>query len=162
MLPLVEVFALEFTMPIWVALFASLFLGERVSRPRLVAVVISFLGILVILRRSLTIIDPAFFIGLLAGMGYGLSIIMVKRLTRDCSPAIIVVWMILLQLPIGLAFAIFDWNTPLLADLHWIVLAGITGLSAHYTMAQALRLLDASIATPIDFFRVPLIALIGF
>ena len=162
LLPLAEVFALEFTMPVWVALFAYLFLGERISRARLVAVGVSFLGILVILRPGLTIIDPASFIVLLAAMGYGLSIVMVKSLTRDCSPAIIVVWMILLQLPMGFAFALFDWSTPSLSDLPWILLAGVTGLSAHYTMAQALRLLDASIAIPIDFFRVPLIALIGF
>lgn len=162
LLPLAEVFALEFTMPVWVALFAYLFLGERISRPRLVALVASFLGILVILRPGLTIIDPASFIVLLAAMGYGLSIIMVKRLTRDCSPAIIVVWMILLQLPMGLVLAVFDWNTPSIANLPWIIVAGVTGLSAHYTMAQALRLLDASIAIPIDFFRVPIIALIGF
>lgn len=162
LLPLAEVFALEFTMPVWVALFAYLFLGERISRPRLVAVAVSFLGILIILRPGVTIIDPASFIVLLAAMGYGLSIIMVKRLTQDCSSAIIVVWMILLQLPMGLALAVFDWNAPSIANLPWIVLAGVTGLSAHYTMAQALRLLDASIAIPIDFFRVPLIALIGF
>jgi S-adenosylmethionine uptake transporter len=162
LLPLAEVFALEFTMPVWVALFAYLFLGERISRPRLVAVVVSFLGILVILRPGVTIINPASFIVLLAAMGYGLSIIMVKRLTRECSPTIIVVWMILLQLPMGLALAVLDWNTPFLANMPWIILAGITGLSAHYAMAQALRLLDASIAIPIDFFRVPLIALIGF
>lgn len=162
LLPLAEVFALEFTMPVWVALFAYLFLGERISRPRLVAVAVSFLGILVILRPGLNIIDPASFIVLLAAMGYGLSIIMVKRLTRDCSPAIIVVWMILLQLPIGLVLALFDWNTTSFTNVPWIILAGVTGLSAHYTMAQALRLLDASIAIPIDFFRVPLIAVIGF
>ncbi len=162
LLPLAEVFALEFTTPVWVALFAFLFLGERISKPRLVAVCVSFLGILVIIRPGLTIVDAASFVVLLAAMGYALSIIMVKQLTRDCSPAIIVVWMILLQLPMGLGLALLDWRAPTFDSLPWIILAGITGLSAHYTMAQALRRLDASIAIPIDFFRVPLIALIGF
>ncbi len=162
LLPLAEVFALEFTMPVWVALFAFLFLGERISRPRRIAVFVSFLGILVILRPGLSIIDPASFVVLLAAMGYALSIIMVKRLTEDCSPAIIVVWMILLQLPMGFALALFDWHTPGWEDLPWIIIAGVTGLSAHYTMAHALRLLDASVAIPIDFLRLPLIALIGF
>lgn len=162
LLPLAEVFALEFTMPVWVALFAFLFLRERINRPRLIAIAVSFLGILVILRPGFTILDPASFIVLLAAMGYGLSIIFVKRLTQTCSPAIIVVWMILLQLPMGFALALFDWRPVSLDTLPWIILAGITGLSAHYTMAKALRLLDASIAIPIDFFRMPLIALVGF
>ncbi len=162
LLPLAEVFALEFTMPVWVAFFAFLFLGERISKSRLIAISVSFFGILVILRPGLTIIDPASFIVLLAAMGYGLSIVMVKRLTRDCSPAIIVVWMVLLQLPMGLMLAMFDWRPPSFDNLPWIVIAGVTGLSAHYTMAKALQLLDASIAIPIDFFRVPLIAIVGF
>ena len=162
LLPLAEVFALEFTMPIWTALFAFFFLGEKITPPRLAAIIISFLGILVILRPGLTIIDPASFIVLLAAMGYGISIVMVKSLARDCSPGIIVCWMILLQLPMGLAFALFDWQTPDLTDLPWIIVAGVTGLSAHYTMAQALRLLEATIAIPIDFFRLPLISLVGF
>lgn len=162
LLPLAEVFALEFTMPVWVALFAFLLLGEQISKPRLFAVFVSFLGILVILRPGLTIVDPISFVVLLSAMGYGLSVIMVKSLTRDCSSAIIVVWMVLLQLPMGLVLAMFDWRPPSLGDLPWIIVAGATALSAHYTMAQALRMLDASIAIPIDFFRVPLIALVGF
>ena len=162
LLPLAEVFALEFTMPVWVALFGFLFLGERIGGPRLFAIFISFLGVLVIIRPGATIIDPASFVVLLAAMGYGLSIVMVKSLTRDCSPAVIVVWMIVLQLPMGLALAVLDWRPPGIENVPWIIVAGITGLSAHYTMAQALRVMDASIAIPIDFFRVPLIAIVGF
>ncbi|MEM1429752.1 MAG: DMT family transporter [Pseudomonadota bacterium] len=162
LLPLAEVFALEFTMPIWVALFAYLFLGERLDTARLLACVGSFLGVLVILRPGVALLDPASFIVLAAAMGYGLSIVMVKSLTQTCSPGIVVAWMILLQLPMGLAFALTDWRPSSLGDVPWILVAGLTGLSAHYTMAQALRRLDASVAIPVDFLRVPLIALVGF
>jgi S-adenosylmethionine uptake transporter len=162
LLPLSEVFALEFTMPVWAALFAFLLLGEKISRARMIAIFASFAGILVILRPGFEIVDPASFIVLIAAIGFGISVIMVKILTKDCSPAVIVVWMILLQLPMGLALAIPNWQSPSLENVPWIILAGITGMSAHYTMAKALKLVDASIAIPIDFFRVPLIALVGF
>lgn len=162
LLPLAEVFALEFTMPVWVAIFAWMLLGERIHRARLIAVLGSFAGVLVILRPGGEIIDPAAFFVLAAAMGYGLSIVLVKRLSQDCPPLVIVTWMIVMQLPMGLGLALLDWRSLDLSDLPWILLAGGTALSAHYTMARALRLLEASTVVPIDFARVPLIALVGF
>lgn len=162
LLPLAEVYALEFTMPVWMAVFAFLILGERITRPRLLAIGLSFLGVLVILRPGSGVFDPASFFVLGAAAAFGLQVVLVKMLTRHCSPAIIVVWMVVMQLPMGLVLALPDWRPVGLPHLPWIVIAGIMGLSAHYTMARALKLLDASVAMPIDFFRVPLIAVVGF
>ncbi|MFV0303477.1 MAG: DMT family transporter [Paracoccus sp. (in: a-proteobacteria)] len=164
LMPLAEVFALEFTMPIWVALFAWAALGERIGRARILATLASFIGVLIVLRPGAGIVDPAAFVVLLAAAGYGASAVFVKRLTRHNSPQVIVVWMVLMQLPMGLALLAVrgGWVAPVWGDLLWALLVGITALSAHYTMAQALRSLDASIAIPIDFLRVPLIAVIGW
>lgn len=164
LLPLAQVFALEFTMPIWVALFAWAALGERVTRIRIAAIAVSFLGVLIVLRPGAGMINPAALLVLASAAGYGASAVFVKRLTRSASPAVIVVWMVLLQLPMGLALMALTggWVAPRPADLPWIAVVGLTALSAHYTMAQALRVMDASIAIPIDFLRVPLIAVIGW
>ncbi len=164
LMPLAEVFALEFTMPIWVAIFAWAALGERIGRARIIAMAVSFIGVLIVLRPGAAIIDPAAFVVLLAAAGYGTSTVFVKRLTRHSSPQIIVVWMVLMQLPMGLALLALrgGWVAPGWGDLPWMLVVGITALTAHYTMAQALRVMDASIAIPIDFLRVPLIAVIGW
>ena len=164
LMPLAEVFALEFTMPIWVAIFAWAALGERIGRARMLAIVASFVGVLIVLRPGSGLIDPAAFVVLLAAAGYGASAVFVKRLTRHTSSAVIVVWMVLMQLPMGVVLLALrgGWVTPVLADLPWMAMVGIAALSAHYTMAQALRLMDASIAIPIDFLRVPLIAVLGW
>ncbi|WP_299846270.1 DMT family transporter [uncultured Paracoccus sp.] len=164
LMPLAEVFALEFTMPIWVAIFAWAALGERIGRARIIAMAVSFIGVLIVLRPGAAIIDPAAFVVLLAAAGYGASTVFVKRLTRHSSPQIIVVWMVLMQLPMGLALLALrgGWVAPGWGDLPWMLMVGITALTAHYTMAQALRVMDASIAIPIDFLRVPLIAVIGW
>lgn len=164
LLPLAQVFALEFTMPIWVALFARVALGERVTRARMAAIAASFVGVLVVVQPGSAGFSPAALIVLLAAAGYGASAVMVKRLTLRSSSAIIVVWMVIMQLPLSLAmtWAGGGWVAPAWADLPWILVIGITALSAHYTMAQALRLMDASVAIPIDFLRVPLIAVIGW
>jgi S-adenosylmethionine uptake transporter len=161
-LPLVKVFALEFTTPIWVSLLAFLFLKERISSARVLAAIGGFVGVLVVLRPGIDSIDVAALIVLLAAMGYATSIIMVKKLTLTSSPTIIVIWMVLLQLPLGFGLSLAQWRTPNLECIPWILLLGVTGLSAHFALAKALSVMDASIAIPIDFFRVPLIAVVGF
>ncbi|KIV60878.1 Permease of the drug/metabolite transporter (DMT) superfamily [Rhizobium sp. UR51a] len=161
-LPLASVFALEFTMPIWVALFAWLLLKEKLTGPRLLATLGGFIGVLVVVRPGHGVIDPAAGFVLLAAAGYGLSLILVKQLTRECSPAVIVVWMILIQLPLGLVAALTDWRDVGLSDVPWMMVAGVGALSAHYCQAQALKRLDASVMMPVDFRRVPMAALVGF
>ncbi|MDO5658700.1 MAG: DMT family transporter [Paracoccus sp. (in: a-proteobacteria)] len=162
MLPLASVFALEFTMPLWVTLFAFLLLGERVSKARILATIGGFVGVLVIVRPGLGVVDPAAGLVLIAAAGYGLSLIMVKRLTQSCSPGAIVVWMILIQLPLGFLAALSDWRPVAAAAIPWALVAGVGALAAHFCQAQALRRLDASVVIPIDFLRVPMAAIVGY
>ncbi|MCB5204921.1 DMT family transporter [Neorhizobium sp. T786] len=162
LLPLASVFALEFTMPIWVAFFAWMFLKERLTGPRILATLGGFIGVLVVVRPGFGMVDPAAALVLIAAAGYGLSLIFVKQLTRQCSPGVIVVWMILIQLPLGFLAAITDWREVHFTDVPWMLLAGIGALSAHYCQAQALKRLEASVVMPIDFLRVPMAALVGY
>lgn len=162
LLPLASVFALEFTMPIWVTLFAWLLLRERLTGPRLLATVGGFVGVLVIVRPGVGMVDPAAGLVLIAAAGYALSLILVKQLTAVATSGAIVVWMILIQLPLGFVAALTDWRPVAVTDVPWMVVAGVGALSAHYAMAQALRRLDASVLIPVDFLRVPLAALVGY
>ena len=155
-LPLASVFALEFTMPIWVAFFAFLFLKERLTPPRIAATIGGFVGVLVIIRPGVGMVDPTAGLVLMAAAGYGLSLILVKQLTREISPGAIVVWMILIQLPLGFVVSLTDWRPVSFSDIPWMMVAGIGALAAHYGQAQALKRLDASVVMPIDFLRVPI------
>src|SRR5690606_18573023 len=159
LLPLAYVFALEFTMPIWVSLFAALWLGERITRVRFFAMLVSFAGVLVVLRPD-TGLEPAALLVLVAAAGYGASAVFVKRLTHTCSPSAIVMWMVLMQCPMAavMLWLTDDWIWPSLLDTPWVLVLGAATLSAHYTMARALQIMDASLAIPIDFLRVPLVA----
>ncbi len=162
MLPLASVFALEFTMPIWVAFFAFLFLKEQLTTPRILATVGGFIGVLIIVRPGIGMVDPAAGLVLIAAAGYGVSLIFVKQLTREVSPGAIVVWMILIQLPLGFLASLTDWRPVSFTDIPWMLVAGLGALAAHYCQAQALKRLDASVVMPIDFLRVPMAALVGY
>lgn len=162
LIPLAEVFALEFTTPIFVALLAALILGEKLTLPRRLAVIGGFIGILVIVRPGLAVFNPASVIALGAALGFGASVIMVKILTRTDSAFAVVFWMSVMQLPMGAIPAWFVWVTPGWADAPWLFAMAATGLSAHYALARALALADVTVTMPIDFCRLPLVALVGY
>lgn len=161
-LPLSEVFAIEFTTPVWAALIAAVFLGEQLNRGRIAAVVLGFVGILVILQPGIATINPATFAVLAAAVGFAITLAATKALTGTDSPLTILLYMALIQLPIGAVMAAFVWTTPSLPQLFWLFAVGATGLSAHYCTTRALYLADATIVVPMDFMRLPLIVLVGF
>lgn len=162
LLPLAQVFALEFTMPIWLTLLAALFLGEAVTRTRALTVLLGFIGVLIILRPGVEEVNPAAFLVIAAAISFAVSVLMTKVLTRTDTALTIVFYMTVLQMPMGLVPALFDWTAPRLADLPWIAAVGIAGLTAHYCLARALEIADASLIVPMDFLRVPLVAVAGF
>lgn len=161
-LPLAEVFALEFTMPIWAAALAVIVLGERLTGARIIAIVAGFVGVLVIVRPGLAVFDPASIIVLGAAFGFATSVIWAKILVRTDSALTVIFYMTVIQLPMGLLPALFAWVPPVWADVPWLAIVGVGGLGAHYALARALKIADATIVLPIDFLRLPLIAFAGF
>ena len=163
LLPLATVFALEFTMPIWLAIIAVFFLGETMTPSRIGVVVLGFVGALIILRPGLIAFQPASLLVLSAALGYAIFNALTKTLTATEKTFGIVFWMNAMQLPMGLAgsdpsfFLKLGW-----AQVPSIIGISIAGLSAHYCLANAFRAGDATLVMPIDFLRVPLIALVGW
>ena len=161
-LSLAEVTAIEFTAPVWVAVIAAVFLGERIGPHRVIAVVLGFAGVLIILRPGILGVSVPSLIVLGGAICFGASYCMVKALTRTDSPWPILFYMQVVQLPLGLVPALFDWVTPVWADTPWLFLVGFTALTAHYCNARALTLADASVVVPLDFLRLPMIALVAW
>ena len=161
MLPLALVFALEFTTPIWAALLALVFLGERMNRGRLVALVLGLIGVLIMTRPGVEALDPGMLIGLAAAVGFAVSLTATKGLTRYDGVFTILFWMLVMQLIIGLVPALLVWQPLAWTDAPWLLVAAITGISAHLGIAKAFQYADATLVLPMDFLRLPLIALVG-
>ena len=161
-LPLAEVFAVEFSAPIWAALLASVFLGERVSRTRAKAIALGFVGVLVLLRPGIAIIDPASIVVLGAALGYAVAYVLTRSLVQGESALAVVWWMNVVQLPIGAALSVTDLAVPSAVLLPWLAVLGLTGLSSHFCLSRALKHGDVSVVTPLDFLRLPLAAIIAW
>jgi drug/metabolite transporter (DMT)-like permease len=161
MLPLATVFAIEFTMPVWTAVLAVPILGERLNRGRTVMLVLGLAGILIILKPGFAVVRPAALAMLAGSFAYASMNVATKRLAENDSAIAILFYMSAIQLPLGLVPALAQWVTPGIADLPWILAIGATGLSSHYCLTRALRIADATLVVPIDFLRLPLIAVVG-
>ena len=160
-IPLAEVFALEFTVPVWTAVLATILLGEQITRARVTAITFGVVGVILILRPGLAVVNPASLAVLGSALAYAFSHTMTRKLAQIDTPLTILFYMTLIQLPLGLVTSIFDWTTPTVAMLPWIMVVGVSALSGHYCMARALALADAIVVVPMDFLRLPLIATIG-
>ncbi len=160
-LPLAQVFAIEFTLPVWSAIFAVLILHERLTLPRTTAVILGLTGMLIILRPGLGEVNTAALVVLFSAVCLGLAHTLTKTIVVHDAPATILFYMSLIQLPLGLCFSVHNWHTPDLMRMPWILVVGISSLTAHFCMAKALELSRATVVIPIDFLRLPLIALVG-
>jgi drug/metabolite transporter (DMT)-like permease len=162
-LPLATVFALEFTMPAWTALLAIWFLHERLTPSRLGVVVLGLVGVLVILRPGIASFNPAAILVLLAAFGYAITMITTKKLTMTETTFGIVFWMAVIQFPLSLVGS--DPTVFLHFEPRHILPAlgvGTAGLTSHYCLSTAFRSGDATLVVPLDFMRIPLIAVVGW
>jgi drug/metabolite transporter (DMT)-like permease len=163
LIPLAMTFALEFTTPAWTLLLAAPVLGERLTASRIGAVVFGLLGVLVILRPGLATFQPGSLLALMAAFGLAVTLIATKKLTRTDSTFAILFWMMLIQLPIALAASEPLFVTKLnQTQIPALIGIGVSGLASHYCLTNAFRAGDAGVVVPLDFMRIPLIAVIGW
>jgi drug/metabolite transporter (DMT)-like permease len=160
-LPLATVFAIEFIFPVWVALLAVVFLREHLNRGRVVMLVLGLCGVLVILRPGLEVVQLAALVMVAGSLGFAVHAITTKKLVPTDSVTAIIFWMLLMQTPAAFLAALPHWVAPRLADAPWICALGVCTVAAHICLTRALRLADATVVMPIDFARLPLIALVG-
>jgi drug/metabolite transporter (DMT)-like permease len=161
LLALSTVFAIEFTIAVWVAVLAALLLHERLSHGRLVQLALGVVGVLIIIRPGSVDFHPAALLMLSGSVCYAGSLVITKRLSATDSPQTVLFWMSLVQAPVTLAAALPSWTLPPLSAAPWILLIGAGSYAAHYCLTRAMRLADATVVAPVDFIRLPLIAVVG-
>ncbi len=163
LIPLAQVFALEFTSPLWVILLAPFLLGERFTLKKFGVVLCGFIGILIVAQPGATPLSLGTITAAGAAVCFALTAIFTKQLTRQHSVTCILFYLTTMQLLFGLVCAGFDGDIalPTAEGLPWIIVIGLGGLTAHFCITTAMTLAPATVVLPIDFARLPVIAIIG-
>lgn len=161
--PLMQVFALEFTSPLWVVLLAPLILGERMTLDRILVVAVGLLGVLLVAQPWQAPPSFGLITAALAAIGFAISALCTRKLTRTETITCILFWLTGMQLVFGLICAGIDGDIalPSAASAPWLVLIACAGLLAHLCLTQALSRAPASVVMPFDFIRLPVITFVG-
>lgn len=166
-LPLATVFSLEFTAPAWAALLAYPILGERIRRETVIGLVACLIGVLVILRPAPASFQATALLPLAAAFCFGLTVLLTRRLTRTETTVAILFWMMAIQFVMNVVAAALLPGGGLRAVPADPVLVGagvvliLAGLLSQFCLSKALQHGEALLVLPLDFLRVPLIAVIG-
>ena len=161
-IPLAEVTAIEFTVPLITAVLAGLFLKEKIGRHRWVGMTAGFIGVLFVVRPVFDVVPPAMLIALGGAVLFSCNSILVKVLSEIEDAGTIVFVMNFIQTLVLLGPALYVWTTPEWHHVPWLLALGLSGMCAHYCLSRAMALADTSVVLPLDFLRLPFVAFVAY
>ncbi|MEL6282922.1 MAG: DMT family transporter [Pseudomonadota bacterium] len=162
LIPLAEATALNFTAPLFATMGAVLVLGERIRFHRTAALIVGFLGVLIVLRPGAEAFSAGAWLTIGGAFFIAASIMVIKFLTTTEAPETIALYMVLLQTPVALIAALFVWDWPSLLTLFWLICLATAGTLAHLAWTHAIAIAEVTQLQPLEFAKLPLTALFGY
>ena len=162
MLPLEKMTAIHFIVPIIVTILAVIFLKEKIYLYRSIALVMGFLGMLIILRPGIIDISIGIYMALISSLIWSVVIILTKKVSNDDSAITILshqyVYMSLFSFPL----VIYFWDQPSLKTIIFILCAAMSGTILHIALNHAYKLVDVTMTQPYSFLGLVVSSIIGY
>ena len=162
MLPLEKMTAIHFIVPIIVTILAVIFLKEKIYLYRSIALVMGFLGMLIILRPGIIDISIGIYMALISSLIWSVVIILTKKVSKDDSAITILshqyVYMSLFSFPL----VIYFWDQPSLKTIIFILCAAMSGTILHIALNHAYKLVDVTMTQPYSFLGLVVSSIIGY
>ncbi|MDB5486453.1 MAG: hypothetical protein JWQ58_168 [Reyranella sp.] len=159
---LAEITALGFTGPIFVTIGAALFLAEKVRFRRWMAVIIGFIGAMIIIRPGFGDIHLGVICILISTPIFSASNLISKALARTDSSTTIVIWQNIVIVICAFPVAIWFWQTPEWIDIGWFLLAGAAGTLGHICQQRGYQLAEITLLQPIGFLSLIWNTMLGY
>jgi drug/metabolite transporter (DMT)-like permease len=160
--PLAKVSALSFTAPLFATAGAVLVLGERIRARRITALVLGFVGAMIIVGPGFVVLDTGAILVLASSAGWAVTMLVIKHLAKTESSLTLTAYMAIFMTPLSFLVAVWFWRWPEPVDYLWFLVMGSLGTVAHILMAQAFREAEATAVLPLDFTRLIWASLLGF
>ncbi|MFK7995622.1 MAG: DMT family transporter [Granulosicoccus sp.] len=159
--PIANATALSFSTTIFATVSAWLFLGEKLRWRRSAAIIVGLVGVYVVLRPSAEGFNIYALLVLFTSIAWGLSLTIVKHLSKTESPTSIVSWMGITLVVLSFWPALAVWHTPTPEQLVWLFLIGTLATAGHLLMTTSIQMTDTSLVMSVDFTRLIWTAMIG-
>lgn len=161
--PLADVTAIMFAAPIFVTVGAWVFLAEAPRVIRVVAVIVGFVGVLLVLRPGQGGgVTPGLAFALAGALLTAVIQLLLKPMSGRDPTETLVAWNLIATVPIAAVPAVLVWTTPTPAEWGLLALQGALGALNMGLVTRAFSLAEASLLVPIDFLRLPLVAAAGW
>ncbi|MFK5979459.1 MAG: DMT family transporter [Rhizobiaceae bacterium] len=161
-IPITEVIAIGYTVPIYVSVGAALFLGEKLTLNRLVTVIVGFVGAMIILRPGIRSIDSGTMAQMVAAIVFAGSFLMAKRLSDRENPVMIVAMLSVFASIALLPGAIMQWKTPSLTELFWLGVIALLATFGNFAQIKAFQVAPITVTQPVWFLRLVWAAILGW
>ena len=161
-LPLAQAIALSYSTPLFVTIGAVLALGEVVRMRRWSAVIVGFIGVIVIVRPTAADFSTAALVALFAAAASGMVTISIKYLSRTDPPDRIILLTTLLWVPLSLPAALTVWKWPDANIWPWLILSGALGTGGHYCWTRALKMAEASALAPLSYLQLLVVGFLAW
>ena len=160
--PLAQVTALGFSAPLFATVLAVIFLGEVVRVRRWTAIIIGFLGTLIILRPGMVDLGIGPLLIVISAAIWSVALMVIKVMTRSDSSVTISFYASIFLSPLVFIAAFPFWKLPSWEQFGWMFLLAALGTFAQTLMNQSLKLADTSVVMPVDFSKMIWATLLGF
>ena len=154
--------SLTFIVPFIATILAVIFLKEKIYVYRIFALVLGFIGMLIIIRPGMIEVSYGVYMILISSFLWAVMIIITKILSKDESAITILSYQYLLMFVISFVFALFNWQTPTQETVFYLFLAGLSGTIFHLTLYQAYKLVDVSLVQPYSFLVLVFASILGY
>lgn len=161
-LPLQEAVSLNFLTPILTILAGQLFLQEKVNKYTYFACLLSFIGVLIILRPGFRNISSIYLVPLASVLLWVVSNLIVKIMTKTEKPTTIVAYMSIFMLIFSLPLGFMHLQKISLLNLLWFAILGLISNLSHIYVAKAYSVSDLATVSPLDFTRLIFISIIAY
>ena len=161
-LPMAQAISLSYSAPLFVTIFAVIWLGEVVRRRRWTAVVLGFFGVLVIVRPGTEGFCAGSLVAIAAAVLSSVVAIQIKQLSRVDAPDTIVFYTYVFWVPLSLVPALFAWHWPQGIEWLWLAAIGVLGTGGQLFWTRALKLGEVSALTPISFMQLPMVTVLAW
>ena len=161
MMHLEKATALGFTTPLFTTVLAVIVLGEVIRFHRTAALLLGFIGILIIIRPGYMPFEFGTILMLIASFSFSFVLIFVKKLSATDSSLTIIFYHLIYMTPVFFILSLFYWENINLNQLIIFTLMGASGLLSHWCLAQAFKMSDTTFVMPLQFTKLIWASLIG-
>ena len=161
-LPIADAITISFAAPIFATIFSIIFLNEKVRLIRWLAIFFGLTGVIIVLKPGTELFTYYSFFPILFCIGFATISIAIKKLSKTEPDYLIALYFTLVLILFGLISVSMGWKKIDIADIHYLIIIGLSGSIGNIFLTKSIREADISLVTPIKYLSLVFAIIAGW